>query len=101
MFNWKKELQKLNFVNRAIMQILNIRMIYLLLFVAFIGFVYPRELLTSDIGIAFLAGNSLFWLGRTIEQFIFFKVNNKYVHVLTAIFILGTVLFALPLLLRQ
>ena len=97
LFNWKKELEKLNFANRGIVQILNTRIIYFFLFVAYIYFVYPDELLTSNLGKTFLTGIFLFWLGRTIEQFVFLKVNNKYVHILTAIFLIGTILFALPL----
>lgn len=101
LFNWKEELDKLSFANRAIVQILNTRIIYFFLFVAFICFVYPEQLLTSDLGKAFLTGISLFWLGRTIEQFIFLKAkNNKVVHILTVIFLAGSILFALPLLLN-
>jgi hypothetical protein len=98
LFNWKKELQKLSFVNRAIVQILNTRIIYFFLFVAFICFVYPDELITTNLGKAFLIAISLFWLGRTIEQFVFLKVKNKYVHILTIIFVVGAILFALPLM---
>ncbi len=101
LFKWKDELKKLHFANRAIVQILNTRLIYFFLFVAFICFVYPDELLTSGIGRAFLAGISLFWFGRTIEQFVFLKVHNRYVHILTFVFIVGTILFALPLLLNS
>lgn len=91
----------LSFANKAIVQILNIRIIYLFLFVASICFIYPNELLNSNLGKAFLAGNSIFWLGRTIEQFIFLKVRNKYVHILTLIFIVGAIIFALPLVLDK
>ena len=101
LFNWKKELRKLSFTNKAIVQILNTRIIYFFLFVAFICFKYPDELSTSNLGKAFLIGISLFWLGRTIEQLVFFKVNNKYVHILTIIFLLGTLLFALPVFLTK
>lgn len=101
LFNWKKGLGKLNVVNRTIVQILNTRIIYFLLFVAFICFAYPDELLASNLGKAFLTGISLFWLGRTIEQFIFLTINNKFVHILTIIFLGGSVLFALPLILNR
>ena len=101
LFKWKTELDKLNFANRAIIQILNSRIIYFFLFVAFICFVYPGELITSDLGRAFLTGVSLFWVGRTIEQFVFLKANNKFIHVLTIVFIAGATLFALPVLLNN
>jgi hypothetical protein len=101
LFNWKKELGKLSFANRAIVQILNTRIIYFFLFIAFLCFVYPDDLITTNLGKAFLMAISLFWLGRTIEQFVFLKVNNKYVHILTIIFIVGTILFALPFMLSS
>lgn len=98
LFNWKIELNKLNFANKAIVQILNIRIIFLLFFVAFICFYFPSELLNTLFGQVFLGGISLFWLGRTIEQFIFLRVNNKYVHLLTFLFIVGALLFGIPVL---
>ena len=101
LFRWKKELAKLGFFNRAIVQILNTRIIYFFLFVAYLCFVYSLELRTTSLGNAFLAGISLFWLGRTIEQFIFLKPANRRVHILTLIFIIGAILFALPVMFNQ
>ena len=98
LFRWKQDLTKLTVFNRAIVQILNLRIIYFFLFVAVLCFVFPSELVSSRLGKAFLAGISFFWLGRTIEQFIFFRMNNKWVNLLTLIFITGAVLFALPLI---
>tara|TARA_R110000868_G_scaffold411745_1_gene708505 strand:- start:184 stop:564 length:381 start_codon:yes stop_codon:yes gene_type:complete len=100
-FNWKTELQVLSVANRAIMQILNLRLIYYFFFVAILCFIYPIELYTSSLGKAFLAGNALFWLGRTVEQFIFLKINHWKVHVLTCLFTVGIVLFTIPLILNR
>ena len=100
-FDWKNDLKNLNFANRAIIQILNTRLIYFFLFVAFLCFVYPHELVNTKLGKAFLAGICLFWLGRTVEQFIFLKKHNTFIHILTIIFITGAILFALPLLLAK
>lgn len=97
-FNWNKELQKVSKHNRGIFQILNIRLIYLLLFTAAVCFFCTEELYTTRLGKAFLLGWSVFWLGRTIEQFIFLRINTPVIHVLTIFFMTGTVLFALPLL---
>lgn len=101
LFRWKQELTKLTVFNRAITQILNLRIIYFFLFVAVLCFAFPSELVSSRLGKAFLAGISLFWLGRTIEQFIFFRMNNKWVNILTFIFITGAILFALPLIIAS
>ncbi|WP_460907495.1 hypothetical protein [Spirosoma areae] len=99
LFRWESQLKKLSLTNRAIMQILNIRLIYISLLVAFLCFRFPVELTTTALGKTFLAGMCLFWLGRTIEQFIFLRINHPTVHIVTALFIIGTVLFALPLFL--
>lgn len=98
LFNWRNDLKKLTLANRAIIQIANFRLIYIFLFVAAICFCFPQELVQTPLGRFLLAGLSLFWLGRTIEQFIFVRVNNVMVHMLTVIFIAGTILFFLPLL---
>lgn len=98
-FNWKTELQKLTLPNRAIMQILNLRLIYFFFFVAFICFSFPTALHTTELGKVFLIGNSIFWLGRTIEQFLFLRINNIKVHILTFLFVIGIALFVLPLIL--
>ena len=97
-FDWRNDLKKLSFANKGIIQILNSRIIYLFLFISFICFAFPDELLHSKLGKAFLTGISIFWLGRAIEQFIFFKSSNIYLHILTIIFVGGTILFALPVL---
>ena len=98
-FKWGKDLKKLLFANRGIMQILNIQIIYYFLAVAFLCFVFPSELQNTKLGSAFLLSCSLFWLIRTVQQFIFLKGKHWLIHVLTVIFILGTILFALPVFL--
>jgi len=99
-FHWNSDLKKLSFANKAIMQLLNVQIIYYFIFVAFICFVFPAELLTTKLGSLFLGGTSFFWLIRTIQQFVFLRANHFKIHILTIIFFLGTVLFALPILIK-
>ncbi|MXV53167.1 hypothetical protein GS399_19550 [Pedobacter sp. HMF7647] len=101
LFKWEKDLASLTSANRAIIQILNCRLIYFFLFAAAICILYPVELYTTKLGKAFLSGMSIFWLGRTIEQFIFLRVNSKVVHLLTLVFFIGAVLFILPVFLSN
>ncbi len=96
-FGWKKDLARLRPENRAIMQILNLRLIYVFLFAALMCFVFPDEMISTAMGKAFMAGFSLFWLGRTVEQFVFFRMKHPAVHMLTVVFILGMILFAVPI----
>jgi len=99
-FKWSKDLKKLTFANRGIMQILNIQIIYYFLAVSFICITFPVELLNTKLGNAFLLSCSLFWLIRTVQQFIFLREKHWLIHVLTAIFIIGTILFALPVFIK-
>ncbi len=99
LFDWKNDLNHLRPYNKAIMQIANIRLIYFFLFVAAVCFIFPLELLTTRLGNFFLGAMSVFWLGRTVEQFVFLRINHPMVHLLTYIFILGAVMFAIPLFL--
>ena len=99
LFDWKNDLAKLQPANKAIMQIANTRLIYFFLFGAALCFVFPQELSATPLGNFFLIGMSLFWLGRTIEQFVFLRIKHPMVEVLTYIFILGAIMFAVPVLL--
>jgi len=98
-FHWKNDLSKLLPANKAIIQISNLRLIYFFVFVAAICFIFPDQLLNTSLGRFFMGGMSLFWLGRTIEQFIFLRIDHPLVHLLTYLFLVGAMLFAIPLLL--
>lgn len=97
LFDWPKALQGSGVATRAIAQILNLRLIYVFLCIAALCFWLPRDLTGTRLGHAVLAGMSLFWAGRTIEQFVFLRIDHPLVHLLTALFVAGAVLFALPL----
>ena len=98
LFRWKHELQKVGLPTRAITQILNLRLIYLFAGVGVLCFAFTQELHGTALGRAMLVFMSLFWVGRTIEQFVFLRINKPMVHVLTVLFVIGAILFALPLL---
>lgn len=97
LFDWKRDLQRVSFATRAVTQILNLRLIYVFLGIGVLCFVFTRELHETPLGRAVLVFMSLFWVGRTIEQFVFLRINKALVHALTALFVLGAALFAAPL----
>lgn len=97
LFRWHDELAKVGFATRAITQILNLRLAYLFLGVGAACFVFTGELQDSGLGRALLAFMALFWAGRTVEQFVFLRRHHWLLHLLTALFVLGALLFALPL----
>lgn len=98
MFHWKEELEKISSINKGIVQILNRRLIYIFIFVAAACFVFPEALSTTDFGHFFLIGMSLFWLGRAVEQVIFIKSQHPLAQLLTYLFLIGAILFAIPVL---
>jgi hypothetical protein len=61
-------------------------------------FAFTSELHATCPGRAVLIGMSLFWVGRTIEQSVFLRINQPMIHVLATLFVVGAALFALPLL---
>ncbi|KAF1686107.1 hypothetical protein B1992_09190 [Pseudoxanthomonas broegbernensis] len=97
LFGWKRELAKVGLPTRAIVQILNLRLVYVFLGIGLLCLLYPAQLRGTALGRALLWFMVLFWIGRALEQFIFLRVNRPLVHVLTALFVLGAALFALPL----
>lgn len=98
LFNWNQDLKKLRFENRGILQILNVQIIVYFLTVAVICFWFSQELITTAIGKAFLLMNVIFWVVRTVQQYIFLCANHYIIHLLSLFFALGAVLFSLPLL---
>ena len=100
LFKWKEDFRKNSVGNRAIIQILNIRLIYIFLLMAFIYFVYPQQLMETELGLVLLIGFLGFWVGRTIEQFIFLRIKSKMVTILTIIFFFGIFIHLLPLIFR-
>ena len=97
-FDWKEDLKNNSIANRAIIQILNIRLIYIFILMGLIYLFFSEQLMNSTLGKFILVGFFGFWLGRTIEQFIFLRLKSRFVHILTTVFILGTVFHFIPLL---
>ena len=98
LFRWRETLPRMTPADRAILQIANLRLVYLFLGVGALCLAFPAELAGSPLGRAVLLGMAGFWLGRLLEQFVFLRVNRPLVHLLSAAFALGIVLFAWPAL---
>jgi len=98
-FKWKEDLTRNSVANRAIIQILNIRLIYVFLLMAFIYFFSPDQLVTTKIGLVLLIGFLGFWTGRFIEQLVFLRVKSGLATVLTFILFIGIILHLLPVVL--
>lgn len=99
LFDWPRTLQRTTLPNRAILQIANVQLVWLFIGVGLLCLLFPNELAGTPLGHAVLAGVSAFWLVRLAGQGIWLRVNHALVHVLSALFALGALLFALPLFL--
>lgn len=97
LFRWRTGLDQISKPNRAILQIANVQLIYVFIFVAFVCFLFPTEVLSSSLGKVFLIGNAGFWIIRFIQQFVFLRINHWMNHSLTILFLIGFILFLLPL----
>lgn len=98
LFGWPDALARSGAPTRAITQILNLRLIHVFAGIGLLCCLYPDELAGTPLGRAVLALMATFWIARTIEQFVFVRIDHPLVHVLTASFVLGAALFAWPLL---
>jgi hypothetical protein len=97
LFDWKQELRKVSFINRGVMQILNLRIMWVFLVVAYVSFFHAEELLTSALGKTILAGVALFALMRAVEQIVFFGLKSAVSVAFFIVFLLGAGIYSYPL----
>jgi hypothetical protein len=95
-FDWDRELNKLSFLNRAIMQVLNISLIMVFVIFAFLSFGHTNELLTSNLGQSLLSLMALFWLARSIQQIVFFQMHHWISWAFLLFFFTGFMIYAIP-----
>ena len=76
MLNWREELRTLTFVNRGVIQILNLCLAFVFLMFAYISLALTNELTSSLLGYSLLSLIALFWLTRAVQQIIFFRLRR-------------------------
>lgn len=95
-FNWKEDLRSLSFLNRAIMQVLNLSLTFVFVIFSYISLVHTRELISTSIGQSLLGLIAMFWFARSIEQVVFFKLKDWRSVAFLVFFLIGMVLYAVP-----
>lgn len=95
-FNWKEDLRSLNFLNRAIMQVLNVSLTFAFVIFSYISLMHTKELISTSLGQSLLTLIALFWFARSIGQIIFFKLKNWRSTAFLIFFLIGTALYAIP-----
>ena len=101
LFRWRDELPRLSFLNRQTMQVMNLCLTTFLLAMAWLSFAHTAELPASPLGRSLLAAVSLFWFLRMLEQPLFYGWRTRTSIALTSVFLVGSGLYALPLLLAS
>lgn len=97
-FNWNNDLKSIRFVNRAIMQILNLSLTFVFFIFAYISFSYTYELLITRLGHTIIASISVFWFLRAFMQVAFFGMKNKVSVLIFIIFLIGGIIYLYPML---
>jgi len=98
LFKWDKELPKLSRINKAIMQVLNLCLMFCFLVFGYISLFHTSELTSSSLGRVLLLFIALFWLARAIEQLIFFSLRRAASIAMFILFLLGSCLYTYPLI---
>lgn len=97
LFKWKQELIKLSDVNRAVMQVLNLCLMWVFLIFAYVSIFHTDELLTTGLGKSVLIGMVLFGIFRSVEQVIFFNLKDIRSKFVLFVAMIGTAIYAIPL----
>jgi hypothetical protein len=97
-FNWKKDLARLTFINRAVMQLLNLSLTFTFIIFAYISLFHAQEMLSTNLGNSLLLLISILWFLRAVEQIIFFGLKNKTSLMFFVFFLLGSIIYLYPFL---
>ena len=93
LFDWVQDLKKLSHINKSVMQILNLRLIFVFLVFAYISYFNALEMLATKLGLTMTLAIALFWGFRSIEQIIYFGVKKFASNILLLLFLSGTFLY--------
>ena len=94
LFDWVQDLKKLSHINKSVMQILNLRLIFVFFIFAYISYFNTNEMLNSKLGHTMLVAIALFWGFRAIEQVLYFGLKNTASTILLLFFIFAATLYA-------
>jgi len=92
-FDWVQDLKNLSHTNKSVMQILNLRLVFVFLIFAYISYYNASEMLQTKLGLTLLIAISLFWGFRIVEQVIYFGLKKVASNILLLIFFLGSALY--------
>ncbi|MFN0121967.1 MAG: hypothetical protein ACKV2V_15845 [Blastocatellia bacterium] len=96
-FEWRSELRRISFINRNVVQILNLCLSFCFLFFAAVSLRHAEELIRPqpNIGHTVLSGIAIFWIMRLAEQPLFFRFSPAS-NIFCLLFALTSACYALP-----
>lgn len=97
-FNWSETLASLDFMNKAIMQTLNVHVAAVVFFFGFVSIWYPHEMVSTVMGRILSAAIMGFYFLRAANQLIFWDIGHPLTWVLTIAFVAVGGLYLVPLL---
>ena len=98
LFRRKTDLAKLTALNRAVMQILNLCLMFVFVIVAYVSLAHTNELLSTRLGRTLLVLIAACWYFRAALQIVFFGLRTLLSMLLFVTFLAAGTLYALPLL---
>ena len=96
LFNWKQDLLSLSFINRCVMQILNLCLSFIFAGAAYLSLVHGEDLLATDLGHTLLKLIAIFCFFRAWLQVYFFGVRNIISAAFFIVFVAGGFLYLIP-----
>ncbi|MFZ1291114.1 MAG: hypothetical protein WAR79_13545 [Melioribacteraceae bacterium] len=97
-FNWDKDLKRMNFTNGNILQILNLSLTFVFIIFAFLSILYTQEIISTQLGNSILRLISFFWFFRALQQIYFFGLKNKISVLFFMLFLIGSGIYIYPVL---
>jgi hypothetical protein len=98
---WKEQLPLLSDENSAVLQVLNIHVIYVALLFATVSMSYTAQLVSSTIG-RFICGSIAgFWLLRGVNEFVFWGLKSAASWISLLICFVVAALYVVPLVLKN
>ena len=98
LFKWGERLALLDPVNRGIMRIMNLCLVFYFFSAGYLCLAMGPEILGSPLGRKLVAMFTAFWLLRLGLQFRFFRATHPVSLLLTLLFVITTAAYAYPLL---
>ncbi len=95
-FNWPETIASLDFMNKAIMQVLNIHTAFVILVFALVSFFFQGELMKTRIGRLITGIIMVFYFLRAANQMIFWNPGHPLTWAMTLVFIAIGMVYLVP-----